>query len=147
MKQLIKISFILALIPIQLFSQDTISVMTYNVLNFPGSTPERGIDFRDILDIYRPDILVVSEMLSESDMILFMDSTLNHSTSKYSAGPIFEGFDTENSAYYKHDRLEFVDALSIQTTSRRIDGYRFKIKSHADSIFQFQIFSAHLKAG
>ena len=129
-----------------LYPQDTLSVMTYNVLNFPGSTPERVIDFRKVLDLYRPDILVVNEMLSESDMILFMDSTLNYSTSEYSAGPIFEGFDTENSAYYKHDRVELIDALSVTTALRRIDGYRFMIKNHADSTFQFQIFSAHLKA-
>ena len=62
-----------------LYPQDTLSIMTYNVLNFPGSTPERVIDFRKVLDEYRPDILVVSEMQTESDMILFMDSTLNYS--------------------------------------------------------------------
>ena len=129
-----------------LYPQDTLSIMTYNVLNFPGSTPERVTHFRKVLDIYRPDILVVNEMLSESDMILFMDSTLNYSTMEYSAGPIFEGFDSENSAYYKHDRVEFIDALSVTTALRRIDGYRFKIKNHADSTFQFQVFSAHLKA-
>ena len=129
-----------------LYSQDTISVMTYNVLNFPGSTPERVIDFRKVLDLYRPDILVVSEILSRGAMNTFLDSTLNYSTTEYSAGPIFEGFDSENSAYFKHDRVEFIDALSVTTALRRIDGYRFKIKNHADSTFQFQIFSAHLKA-
>ena len=129
-----------------LYPQDTLSVMTYNVLNFPGSTPERVIDFRKILDEYRPDILVVSEILSRGAMKTFLDSTLNYSTTDYTAGPIFEGFDTENSAYYKHDRVEFIDALSVTTALRRIDGYRFRIKNHADSTFQFQIFSAHLKA-
>ena len=136
----------LFLTPLQIFGQDTLSIMTYNVLNFPGSTLERVRDFRAVLDIYRPDILVVSEMLSLSAMNTFMDSTLNYSTSEYSAGPIFEGFDTENSAYFKHDRLELVDAISVTTALRRIDGYRFKIKNHAESTFQFQIFSAHLKA-
>ena len=143
-KYIIYINILLT--PLKIFGQDTLSIMTYNVLNFPGSTAERVRDFRKVLDDYRPDILVVNEMLSESDMILFMDSTLNHTTTEYSAGPIFEGFDSENSVYYKHDRLEFVDALSVTTALRRIDGYRFKIKNHADSTFQFQIFSAHLKA-
>jgi len=129
-----------------LAAQDTLSIMTYNVLNFPGSTPERVIDFRKVLDEYRPDILVLSEMLSRGAMNTFLDSTLNYLTTEYTAGPIFEGFDTENSAFYKHDRVEFIDALSVTTALRRIDGYRFKIRNHADSTFQFQIFSAHLKA-
>ena len=143
-KYIIYINILLT--PLQIFGQDTLSIMTYNVLNFPGSTAERVSDFRTVIDEYRPDILVVNEMLSKSDMILFMDSTLNHTTAEYTAGPIFEGFDSENSVYYKHDRLEFIDALSVTTALRRIDGYRFKIKNHADSTFQFQIFSAHLKA-
>ena len=72
----------LILIPFSgLYAQDTLSVMTYNVLNFPGSTPERVADFRKVLDLYRPDILVVSEMQTESDMIMFMDSTLTYATS------------------------------------------------------------------
>ena len=129
-----------------LYAQDTLSIMTYNVLNFPGSTPERVIDFRKVLDEYRPDILVVSEILSRGAMNTFFDSTLKYATTEFTEGPIFEGFDSENAAYYKHEKVKFVDAISVTTALRRIDGYRFKIKNHADSTFQFQIFSAHLKA-
>ena len=127
-------------------AQDTLSVMTYNVLNFAGSTPERVSYFGIVLDQYRPDILVVSEMLSSADMNLFLDEALNHSTEEYSAGPFIDGKDTDNSVFYKHERVKFIDDLSILTSLRLINGYRFTIKSHADTTFQFQVFSAHLKA-
>ncbi|MCH7955814.1 MAG: T9SS type A sorting domain-containing protein [Candidatus Marinimicrobia bacterium] len=129
-----------------LFAQDTLIVMTYNVLNFPGSTPDRVSSFAIILDQFRPDILVVSEMQTEAGMNLFLEEALNHSTEEYSAGNFINGTDTDNSVFYKHDKVNFVDNLSISTRLRLINGYRFTIKNHADTTFQFQVFSAHLKA-
>ena len=76
----------LILISSEVRAQGTLSVMTYNVLNFAGSTPGRVSSFRIILDQFRPDILVVSEMLSSSNMNLFMDGALNHTTEEYSTG-------------------------------------------------------------
>ena len=128
-------------------AQDTLSVMTYNVLNFAGPTGAgRASSFRTILDQYRPDILVVSEMLFVADMNLFLEDILNHTTDEYSAGPFVNGNDTDNAVFYKHDKVKFIDNLSITTSLRLINGYRFTIKSHADTTFQFQVFSAHLKA-
>ena len=70
-----------ALFSSEVRSQDTLSVMTYNVLNFPGSTgADRISSFRVVLDQFRPDILVVSEMLSSTGMNLFLDGALNHTT-------------------------------------------------------------------
>ena len=62
-----------------LFAQDTLIVMTYTVLNFPGSTPDRVSSFASILDQFLPDILVVSELQTEAGMNLFLEKSINHS--------------------------------------------------------------------
>ncbi len=37
------------MIYLSVFSQETISVMSYNVLNLPGNTPERASELRKII--------------------------------------------------------------------------------------------------
>jgi len=146
LKRIVLLIISLVLFSSEVKAQDTLSVMAYNVLNFPGSTPDRVSSFAFILDQFRPDILVVSEMQTAAGMNLFLDEALNHSAEEYSAGPFVNGSDTDNSVFYKHDRVKFVDNLSISTSLRLINGYRFTINNHADTTFQFQVFSAHLKA-
>ena len=146
MKRILLMIISVALFSSEVRSQDTLSVMTYNVLNFPGSTADRVSSFAFILDQFRPDILVVSEMQTEAGMNLFLEEALNHSTEEYSAGNFINGTDTDNSVFYKHEKVNFIDNLSISTSLRLINGYRFTIKNHADTTFQFQVFSAHLKA-
>ena len=86
MKRILLLLISLVLLSSEVRAQDTLSVMTYNVLNFAGSTSGRVTSFANVLDQFRPDILVVSEMLSSSNMNLFMDGALNHTTEEYSTG-------------------------------------------------------------
>jgi hypothetical protein len=59
------------------FPQFTAKVMTYNVLNYPGSSgPERNPYFKTILNATNPDILVVGEIADEDDFNTFRDSVI-----------------------------------------------------------------------
>jgi endonuclease/exonuclease/phosphatase family metal-dependent hydrolase len=59
-----KILFLLFTIP--LFAQD-VSLMTYNILNYPGNdTTTRNPYFRTTISSSNPDILIIQEVLSQS---------------------------------------------------------------------------------
>ena len=46
-------------------AQDTLEVMYYNILNYPGSTPERVEYFRIVNQYIEADIILVNEILSD----------------------------------------------------------------------------------
>jgi len=58
-------------------AQDTLRVMYYNVLNYPGSTPERVSHFK-IVNLYvQPDILLVNELISDDGADMLLEDGLN----------------------------------------------------------------------
>ena len=44
------------------YSQDTVNVVTYNLLRFNSST-DRNLDFENIMNYISPDVLIVQEMV------------------------------------------------------------------------------------
>ena len=58
-------------------AQDTLRVMYYNTLNYPGSTPERVSHFK-IVNLYvQPDILLVNELISDDGADMLLEDGLN----------------------------------------------------------------------
>ncbi len=51
----------------QIFAQDTLKVMYYNILNYPGSTPERIVYFRTVNQYINADVILVNEILSDEE--------------------------------------------------------------------------------
>ncbi len=124
-------------------------VVTYNVLNFPGSTgTSRLDDFRIILEELDPDVLVVQEMLSETGMNQILDSALNYySPGEYAAGPFVDGYDTDNALYYKVATVDYVSHQEITTALRNISEYTLRPVGYTSSAAEFRVYSLHLKAG
>lgn len=128
-------------------ASDTLSVISYNVLNFPDLTGNARIaNFRTILNFYHPDLLTATEYTSESGAQLFLDSVLNYQSATYTLAPYYDGDNTDVGCYYRLDKLTLKDTVIIHTDLRDIMGYTFSINHHEDASFRFTIFVAHLKS-
>ncbi len=124
-------------------------VVTYNVLNFPGSTgTSRLDDFRMVLEEVDPDVLVVQEMLSASGMNQILSSALNYyAPGEYAAGPFVDGPDTDNALYYKVATVDYVSHQEIATALRNISEYVVRPAGYTSSDAEIRVYSLHLKAG
>lgn len=128
---------------------DALRVVTYNVLNFPGTTGTARLDdFAVVLDAIDPDVVIVQEMLSSAGMTQFLNGAMNASTpGEYAAGPFVDGPDTDNALFYKIATVQYVSHQEISTTLRNISEYVLKPVGYSSADAQFRMYSAHLKAG
>lgn len=124
------------------YSQDTITLMSYNLLNY-GSSTSRDVYFRTVMDEVNPDILVVQEILSQSSVNNFLNNVLNHTTTTYSAGTFINGTDTDNAIFYKTSEFSFISNSPISTALRDINEFKLVCLPTLDTLL---IYSVHLKA-
>lgn len=118
---------------------------TYNLLNYPGTDgTSRHPYFRAVLRTMNPDILVVQEMESAGGVTSFRDQVLNAvSAEPYTAAPFFNGPDTDNSLFYRADRVMYLGATHLPNSPRYFSEYRLLPVGTTDT---FRIVSIHLKA-
>jgi endonuclease/exonuclease/phosphatase family metal-dependent hydrolase len=120
------------------------TVMTYNLLNYPGSTAAlREPAYRTIINNAQPDILIVQELSSPSGLGGFLNNVLNYSAGTYSAGTLMDGPDSDNGIYYKTALFQFISNTPIHTSLRDINQFMLRHIASGDTLI---IFSAHLKA-
>jgi len=130
---------------VTLFSRQTVTLMTYNLLNYPGSdAQQRNPFYRTVLGENNPDILVVQEMESLSGVQLFLDSVLNYTNYSYSAGTFIDNPGIDNAIFYKHSRFSFISNTPIHTGGRDINEFKLQYASTGEEI---RIYALHLKAG
>lgn len=126
-------------------SRDTLRVVSYNLLNFPGSdVAARTPYFRVIVQTMKPDILVVQEMTSQSGTDTFLNNVMNvYQPGIYTTIPFHDGPDTDNELFFKSSKVSFVSASYIPTTLRHFSEYVLHILGTLDTL---RIYSVHLKA-
>jgi len=126
-----------------------VRIVTYNILNFPGSTGSaREDDFRAVVAELDADVLVVQEMLSQTGVNQFLNNVLNYGgTGEYAAGAFVNGPDTDNALYYRVATVDFVSMQRILTQLRDINEYTLRPVGYSSSNAEFRIYSQHLKAG
>ena len=126
-----------------------VRVVTYNILNFPGSTGgAREDDFRIVVEELNADVLVVQEMLSSTGVSQFLNNVLNYgSTGEYAAAPFINGPDTDNALFYRVSTIDFVSSQEISTALRNISEYTVRPVGYSSSGAEFRVYSQHLKAG
>ena len=135
----------------RLAAQDTLKVMYYNILNYPGSTPERVDYFKTISQYIRADIILVNEILSESGAELLLQDGLNvYGSNHYQRAFFTNGYDTDNMLFYNNEKLVLFSQDTIETALRLINEYVLYYKTDlysptTDTTF-FYFYSAHLKA-
>ena len=126
-----------------LFSQDTARIMTYNLLNYNGSTV-KDQSFRKIVKYSNPDILVCEEVISQSAVNNMLANVMNYYTpGLYSAGTFLNGYDTDNAVFYKSSKFTFLYNYAILTTLRTINLFGLVHNQTGDTI---KLFAVHLKA-
>jgi hypothetical protein len=130
-----------------IYGQDTLSVMYYNILNYPGSTPERSDTLKKIVQYVQPDIFVVNELISESGADNILNGSLNQNgISHYKRAEFVDGFNTDNMLFYDSTKLKLNSQDEISTQLRDINEYvLYTLPVSTDTTF-LNIYSAHLKA-
>ena len=140
------IKLFMALVMMSLsFSQDTLTVLTYNALRFGENDRSRALHFEKSYDI-DPDIVALQEIEDQGGIDLLLNEVFNKSSQEYSAGPLTNNRDMENGIIYRNSKLDLISNRSIKTVLRDISGFTFSIKNAAQSVVPFTVFSAHLKA-
>jgi endonuclease/exonuclease/phosphatase family metal-dependent hydrolase len=124
-------------------------VVTYNVLNFPGSTgAAREDDFRTVIEQLDADVIVVQEMLSQTGVDQFLNNVLNFGApGEYAAAPFYNGYDTDNALFYRVATVDFVSMQRLTTALRDINEYVVRPVGYSSTAARFAVYSAHLKAG
>ncbi|MBK8663041.1 MAG: hypothetical protein IPN18_15095 [Ignavibacteriales bacterium] len=86
--------------------------MTYNVLNYPGSSgPERNPYFKTILNATNPDILVVGEIADEDDFNTFRDSVIKKVSVDYAWGTFIDGTDSDHGIFLSRLNLHLFQMI------------------------------------
>ncbi|MDQ3021448.1 MAG: T9SS type A sorting domain-containing protein [Bacteroidota bacterium] len=135
------VAFTLNSVP--LFSQDTVKIMSYNLLNYHGSV-RKDTNFRKSMKYSDPDILVVEEILSEAAMNRMLNEIMNYYTpNDYSQGTFINGFDTDNAVFFKTTEFTFLSNTPIQTDVRTINLFTLIHNLSGDTV---RLFAVHLKA-
>ncbi len=132
-------------------SQDTLTVMTYNVLNYPSSNTGKADTLKPIIKYVQPDIFMINELESSAGATTILTNALNvDGVSKYNRCTFYAGPNTNNMLYYNSDKLVFYSQKEIPTALRNISEYVLYYKApnmtpSSDTVFVF-CYSAHLKA-
>ena len=127
-----------------LFSQDTVSLISYNLLRFNSST-ERNLHFRNIIEKIKPDVLITQEMIGQESVNNFLNNIIKNINEKYKAADFIDDEDTDidQGLFYNSDKFSFISTSQIDGYPRPI--YIFTLK-HLDTGEQFVVYNLHLKA-
>lgn len=132
-------------------AQDTITVMSYNILNYPLSNPSKADTLKPIIKYVKPDIFMITELTSSSGATTILNDALNvGAVSSYQKATYYNGPDTDNMMYYNSDKLVLYSQREIATTLRNISEYVLyydapNMTAQSDTVF-IHCYMAHLKA-
>jgi len=132
------------------FSQtDTATIMYYNVLNYPGSTGSRVQYFRQINQYVKPDLILITELVSNEGAQTLLNQGLNvYGETKYQKALFINGDDSDNMLFYNSDKFTLYSQDTIDTELRAINEYvlYYNVQTPVvDTIF-FHLYVAHLKS-
>lgn len=132
--------------------EETISIMFYNILNYPNINSARITYMETIAQHVQPDVLVVSELTSLTGSNTILNDALNvGAINYYSAAMYVDSPDDERMLYYNSQKLGLVSQNIISTALRDINEYVLYYKqpgmtASSDTIYLF-VYACHLKAG
>jgi len=124
-------------------AQDTLTVMTYNLLNY-GTDTSRDAYFRTVVRHVQPDVLVVQEITSQTAVDNFFNNVVNTILpGQFARGTFINGPDTDNGIYFKTSQFTFVANTPIRTALRDINEFKLYSIAAEDTL---RLYSVHLKA-
>lgn len=131
---------------------DTLNVVHYNLLRFPGTTgATRGPLLAEILTYLKPDIFTVNEMGTAASPEFILTNCLNiNGVNYYRSARFMNGPDSHSMLFYDSRKIGLKSQDSLRTTPRLTYNYRIFHKSplldtYIDTVFmQFSV--CHLQA-
>jgi hypothetical protein len=130
-------------------AQDTVRLMTYNILNYPYVAATRADTLLVIIDDVLPDIFIVNELQNNTGANTILNIALNNNgRSYYSKAIFYNGTDSDNMCFYDNTKFGLASQKQIGTSIRDISEYVLYWKGNlpaTDTIF-FNVYSVHLKA-
>jgi endonuclease/exonuclease/phosphatase family metal-dependent hydrolase len=131
---------------VSIFAQDTIKILSWNLLGYKAAPSSRDQYFRKVIKAVDPDIIVVNEIDGQSTVTGFLNNVANYYTPElYKPTTYINGFDTDNALYYKPAKLQFILNYAISTPQGR-DINLFIMKDIRQDV-TFNVLGCHLKAG
>lgn len=132
-------------------AQDTISVLSYNILNYPLSNATKADTLKAIIKHTQPDIFMITELTSSTGVSLILNNALNvDGITYYQAATYVNGPDSDNMLFYNSQKFGLKFQYEIPTVLRNISEYVLYYKSPnlattLDTTF-VHCYIAHLKA-
>ncbi len=143
---------------------DTITIVSYNLLNFPDgrndcgsntNVPNRFDTLRKILNYAQPDIFVACEIQNKRGADSVLTRSLNvFGETNYAAANYHNdsnGGDLQNMLYYNSTKLILHEQHVIETSVRDIDHYVLYVNDpNLSNLFDttfIEVYMCHLKAG
>lgn len=128
------------------FAQDTLKVMSWNLLNYNTTTAQaRNQYYRTVLRHVSPDVLVVQEMTTAAAVDSFYAKVINLVfPGQFSKGTFIpDPRDTGNEIYYRNTKVSFIANTPIHTALRDISEFKLYVPNATDTL---RVYSVHLKA-
>jgi len=153
----ILIPFLLLLAGITATAQQPVTVMSYNLLNFPtGNLAGREDTLRTIIDHVRPDIFLIQELKTDSGLQLIVDSSFAGLPGTYAATTFVPqqsntgGFRLQQAMVYNTDLFGLLSEGHLMTAVRDINKFCLYWKDPllaegADTV-KLYLFVTHLKS-
>ena len=122
-------------------AQDTITVLSYNILNYPLSNPTKADTLKPIIQYVQPDIFMITELNSSAGATTILNNALNiDGVTHFQKATYYNGPDTDNMLYYNSDKLTLYSQHEIPTVLRDISEYVLyysasPLTSTSDNIF------------
>ncbi len=146
--------FFLFLWQLNVFAQDSLRVMSYNLMLFPDGTSFSRVPYlRYIVDAYKPDIFAVCEVETENASDTILQHVLQPVNPAYRAAAFEWSHSNPNGTlqqmlYYNSDKLELTGQTYLTTNVRDINHYTLILKTTemaTDTVF-LDVYVMHLKA-
>jgi hypothetical protein len=136
-----------------ILAQDTLRLMSYNLLNYPDPVPAGKEDtLRKILEYHPVDLLFVCELKDSIGAKKILSAALNHSNNDYSMAkfvPAKSGGSLQQLLYFNHDKVVLYSQSEIKTGTRDINEYVLYVKNeglaNGDTTF-IDVYVCHFKA-
>ena len=125
-------------------AQDTLTIMSYNVLNYPSSNMGKADTLKPIIKHVQPDIFMITELESSVGATTILTDALNvDGVTSYQRATFHSGPDTNNMLYYNSDKLVLYSQHEIPTALRNISEYVLYYKAPvmtavSDTVFIFR---------
>jgi len=136
-----------------LYSQDNIKVMFYNLLHYPTTQPARISHLDAILDDYQPDIFAVCELENLSGSIDLLNTiqtpSNNYSAATFVTNQSVPASPLQQMVYFNHNKMKLTNEQVHTTVVRDINQYTFLLETpDKDTNPKYlEVFVTHLKAG